>query len=464
MAGIGFELKKLFARKGGFFKLRAMLYSSIVVAGPMIMGAVLLFGQKYLSIRFGAGSYQQDLLIVITTYSLLFPLLLTSFFSYTLSRYIADKLYIKEYNSILSSMYGLILLLLCIGSVGWGIFLYISQLPLLYAVLSFTLFCSAIVVWVQIVYITAIKYYNSILIGFILGVITGLLTGVLLSISGVEVVAAFLAAACIAYGIMLMVYARVLHKHFPIRWKKSFEFLKWLREFPSLSLVGFFTTLGLFIHLMLMWKSPWGVQVIGLFYHAPMHDIPAFFAFTTILVTTVNFVTSVEVNFYPKYQLYLGLINHGGSLIDIKKAYSEMLIVLKQELFYLLLRQMFATIIAIIVGSEIISNLGLGFTNEMIGLFRVLCIGYAFYAFGNSMMLILLYFVDFVGAIFSGLSLLVVNWIGTLITISLSSNYYGFGLLVAGLVMCIVTWVRMVLYTQRLDYHIYCKQPIFVKK
>ncbi len=465
MAGIGFELKKLFEKRGGINKLRATFYSGIVIAGPMLMGAVLLFGQKYLSIRFGASSHEQDLIIVITTYSLLFPLLLTSLFSYTISRYIADKLYIKDYSSILNSMYGLILPLLCVGSVGWAIFIYLSELPLLHGILSFILFCSAIMVWVQITYITAIKYYKDILIGFFIGIFSGLLVGACLFLfAHVEIVSAFLAAACFAYGIMLTIYTLVLHKHFPLGNKPSFEFFKWVKKYPSLTLVGFFTTLGLFIHLMLMWKSPWGAQVIGLFYHAPMHDIPAFFAFLSILVTTVNFVTSVEVNFYPKYRLYFGLINNGGSLVDINKAYDEMLIVLKQELFYLALRQMFTTIIAIIIGSEIISNLGFGFTNEMIGLFRVLCLGYAFYAIGNSIMLVLLYFVDFKGAVFCGFSLLLVNTLVTRYTITLSSNYYGFGLLAAGLMMCLVALSRLTYYTTHLDYYIYCRQPIFTRE
>jgi uncharacterized membrane protein len=467
MAGIGFELKKLYASRGGFSKVRAVFYSSIVIAGPMIMGALLLFGQKYLSIQFGASSHEQDVIIVITTYSLLFPLLLTSFFSYMISRYIADKLYQGEYKNILPSMYGLTSILLLIGSLGWGIFLYLADIPFHYAILSFILFCSALVAWVQITYITAVKYYRDILSGFIAGIFTGLLAGVLLILLfQAEVVTAFLTSACIAYGIMVIVYVYALHKYFPLRalkHKETFEFLKWIKKYPSLSMVGFFTTLGLFIHLMLMWKSPWGIQVIGLFYHAPMHDIPALFAFLSILVTTVNFVTSVEVNFYPKYQVYFGLINNGGALTDIKKAHSEMLIVLKQELFYLALRQMFATIIFVVIVSGIISNLGLGFTHEMIGLYRVMCVGYAFYAIGNSMMLILLYFVDFIGAVFSGFTLLLVNTIGTLYTISLSSNFYGFGFLVAGLTMCLVTLSRLSFYTRRLDYFIFCKQPIFVK-
>ena len=46
MAGIGFELKKLFSNKGIILKARASLYAGLVVAGPMIIGILLLLGAK----------------------------------------------------------------------------------------------------------------------------------------------------------------------------------------------------------------------------------------------------------------------------------------------------------------------------------------------------------------------------------------------------------------------------------
>ena len=44
MAGIGFELKKLFNRRGLFAAFRAYGYAGVVCTGPMLLGAVLLLG------------------------------------------------------------------------------------------------------------------------------------------------------------------------------------------------------------------------------------------------------------------------------------------------------------------------------------------------------------------------------------------------------------------------------------
>ena len=42
MAGIGFELKKLFSRKGLMATVRAYSYATMVCAGPMLLGFLLL--------------------------------------------------------------------------------------------------------------------------------------------------------------------------------------------------------------------------------------------------------------------------------------------------------------------------------------------------------------------------------------------------------------------------------------
>ena len=461
MAGIGFELKRLFSKKGIVLTLRANLYASVVVTGPMVLGILLLLGAKFISTLAGATGHQQDLIIVVITYSLLFSLLLSSLLMFVLARYIADILYVEEYARILPSMYGAISLLLVVGGIGWGTFLYLSRLPLLYSVLSFILFCEGVVVWIQVNYITAIKDYKKILIGFLVGILTGLLVGYLLIQVNFDIVASLLAGACFAYGVVIIIFSIVLHEYFPMGVGSSLRYFEWIEKYPPLTFVGFFTTLGLFIHLMLMWGSPWGVQVHGFFYHAPAHDIPALLAFITGLVSTVNFVTSVEVNVYPRYRRYFSLLNGEGSLGDIDKAHDEMLDVLKQELFYLSLRQIIVTIIAIVVIGEVLLYFNLGFTSVMIGLFRVLCIGYGLFAIGNTMMLFLLYFSQYRDAFVTAMAFLLVNTLGTLFTITLPEIYYGFGFVAAGLAMYLVSLVLLSTYTKRIDYHIFSTQPIF---
>lgn len=461
MAGIGFELKKLFLNKGILLQVRANIYAGLVIAGPTLMGVLLLLGTRYISSFGGATTRQQDLIVVLITYSLLFSLILTSSLLFVLSRFVADMLYINQYERILPSMYGAISLFLVIGTVLWGGFLLINDLKFDYSLYSFILFCEGIVAWVQISYISAVKEYRGILAGFIIGVVSGMLCGYLFILLDYEVVAALLAGACISYGVLIIDFTIIIHSFFPAGAGSPLKFLEWIDKYPQLPYVGLLSTLGLFIHLILMWSSPWGVQVDGFFYHAPRHDIPALLAFLTSLATTINFVTTVEVNFYPKYRLYFSLLNGDGALINIERAYDEMLDVLKQEIFYLAIRQVFITLLSVTLLGELIAYLKLGFSTSMIEVFRVLCVGYGIFAIGNCLLLFLLYFSSNTDALWSVVAFFIVNTAGTYYTIFLPQTYYGFGFVVASVVLYLVALRQLYSYTDRLDYYIFTKQPVF---
>lgn len=461
MAGIGFELKKLFSNKGILLQARANLYAGMVVAGPTLMGVLLLLGTRYISTFGGATTRQQDLIVVVITYSLLFSLILTSSLLFVLSRFVADMLYMNEHDRVLPSMYGAITLFLVVGSILWGGFLLINDLEFNYALYSFVLFCEGVVAWIQISYISAVKEYRGILAGFIIGVASGLLLSLLLILLGYEVVASLLAGACVSYGILIVDFTIVIHGFFPLGTGNPFKFLEWIDKYPQLPWVGLGSTLGLFIHLMIMWGSPWGIQVDGFFYHAPRHDIPALLAFMTSLPTTINFVTTVEVNFYPKYKLYFSLLNGDGALNNIERAYNEMLDVLKQEIFYLAIRQIFITLLSVTFLGELIAYLKLGFSTSMIEIFRVLCVGYGIFAIGNCLLLFLLYFSNNIDALWSVIVFFVTNTAATYYTILLPQTYYGFGFVVAGVVLYLVALRQLYSYTDRLDYYIFTKQPVF---
>lgn len=100
----------------------------------------------------------------------------------------------------------------------------------------------------------------------------------------------------------------------------------------------------------------------------------------TILVTSVNFVVSVEVNFYPRYRDYYSLFNDGGVVGDIVVAEEEMLATLNRELRFCALKQLFVTAAVISLETTVLSALPLGFNNLMHGYFRTLCVGYGLYA------------------------------------------------------------------------------------
>lgn len=460
MAGIGFELKKLFSKKGLFAILRAYGYAGIVCTGPMLLGIVLLLGVRILAGLGGASAHDQDLLICMITYTLLATMILSNVFSMVTTRFTADVIYSDKLSAVMPSFYGSLSLELIFGCVAYGIFLTQAGIPFSYQILCLLLFGELIVVWSEINYLTAIKDYRGILITFFVALLAALGAGYGMVVLHFQIINAMLIAVNLAYGIMMVWYYFLLVRYFPKGEGSAFVFLKWFDRNPALGAVGIFVTLGLFAHLIIMWFSPVGVRVQGLFFGAPQYDVPALFAFLSILVTTVNFVTSVEVNFYPKYRNYFSLFNEGGSLMDIKQAELEMKVTLYKELSYTFTKQFFSTVAFIIVGTILLPRLPLGFNDEMLGIYRVLCVGYAFYAIGNSTMLISLYFSDAKSAFRSSLFFFLFSTAFTILLSSGSIQYYGFGFLIGGIAFSFISIIRLLLYLRNLTYYVLASQPI----
>ena len=454
MAGIGFELKRLFRRKGLFATMRAYGYAGIVCTGPMLLGVLLQVGILVLCGLWGVGRANQDLLVCMVTYTLLASLLLTSFFSMPVTRFLADMLFAEREDEILPSFWGSNTIMLVAGTVLYGVFLLFSGATLLQGLLCLWLFNIMIVNWNGMSYLTAIKDYRGILCSFVAAIGVACLCALAALALGLPPVEGLLASIALGYGVVL------LNRYFPQSDRSPWPFLQWLDQFMPLALTGLLTNLGLFAHLVIIWAGPIGVQVKGLFYGAPYYDVPALIAFLTILVTTVNFVVSVEVNFYPRYRDYYSLFNDGGVVGDIVVAEEGMLSTLNSELRFCALKQLFVTAAVISLETTVLSALPLGFNNLMHGYFRALCVGYGLYAVGNTVMLILLYFTDYKGAVLASGLFAGVAGLATAVSLLLPQQFYGFGFLLGAAVFFIVALLRLDTYTANLPYRILSQQPI----
>lgn len=460
MAGIGFELKKLFAKKGVLNSAKAYGYAAVICTGPMLLGVLLLLGIMALCTFFGVGLHTRELLICMITYTLLASVTVSSFFSMVITRYVADKLFEEKNQAVLPAFWGSTVIMLLVGCVLYGIFLIFSGATLLQGILCFTLFGELIIVWNAMSFLSAIKDYKGIFLSFLTSVAVSILLGALLLWLGRPVIESLLFSVSVGYGVMLIWDVILLHQYFPHTALGAFTFLKWIDAFLPLALSGFFMNIGMFSHLVIMWFSDIGVRVHGLFYGAPWYDVPALLAFMTALMTTVNFVVSVEVNFYPKYRNHYSLYNDKGTIDNIKQAEKEMIGTLKTELFYTALKQLLFTAAVIALGGYLLDLLPLGFNEVMRGYFRTLCVGYGVYAIGNMLMLILLYFTDYKGALITTAIFAVTTVIFSLLSLLFSNIYYGFGFLIAAMIFAFVCAVRLNYFTKRLPYYILSVQPL----
>ncbi len=463
MAGIGFELKKLFKATGVLSKLRAYGYTGMVTAGPMILGFFFLLSIQVIAKRFGFSEQASETLTSIITYSLLASMIYSSIFSMVLTRYVADLLYEHNEEDVIPSLEGILTLMLPSGAVLWGVFLFFSGVTFIQGFLALMLFTTLLAAWTEMNYLSAIKDYRGILISYVGSIVTAIVVAIIgCNIFGGSI-ELMLFSVVLGYGMMMSIDFALLYGFFPNSQKNHFDFLPWFDEYSDLMVIGLTTNIGLFSHLVIAWFSGFGHKIIGLFYSAPQHDISALFAFMTILITTINFVASVEVNLYPKYRKYYDLFNGQGSISEIEQAEKEMLTVLDHELIYTARRQFYGTALILSVGLVILERLPLGFDALMEGYFRILCVGYGAYAVANVLTLVLMYFTAYEDAKKANIVFAVTTTVCSLGSVFLEAKYYGFAFAFGSIVYLIYATSRLMKYTKKLPYHILSTQPMYVE-
>ncbi len=460
MAGIGFELKKLFVGNGVIRKVRAYAYAAVICSGTMLLAIVLLLCIQAFAVYFGLGEHMREVLVVTMIYALLLSMLLTSLLQMFLSRYVADMVYQDHTEKVIPSFVGASLALMLPGGLLYaGIIATAAELSFLQKFLNWLLFMELIPVWLLMAYITAAKDYRSILLTFLYGVALALLGGPLLVWLGAETLTALMAGLAAGYGFMLVGMLRVLLRYFPRGKSSPFGFIAWFSETPDLVLTGFLAMSGAFVHIVLMWFSPLGGSVTGVFRAAPLFDSAAFYAYLVTLPTSINFIVSVEVRFYTAYREYFRAITEGGTMSGIHLARERMERALWQELSNLVAVQLFFLVVYLLLMRWFLPLIG--FTADMLHMFRMMSIGYSLYCIGISFLMLELYFNDRTGALLAAVCFFFGNLAGTLLSLRIGPLFYGTGLIAGGLFMYLAAVPRLYRYVQRIDYHVYCSQPVF---
>lgn len=464
MAGIGFELKKLFNRRGILGRVQAYGYTGVITSGPTIMGILYLLIMSFMARLAGLSDDGRAIAVTMITTALIASLFANSFVSMVVTRYTSDCIYENEYDRVLSSLYGALALVLPVSDVLWLIFLLCNHLSVLQTFLNFTLFNALQVVWLEMNYLSAVKDYKRLLKAYLFSIIISIAsTFLLLLIMGASI-EVLLAGVNIGYLCMMVIDTMILQRTFPKPDGRWFHWLYWAIQYPELIVIGVCSNIGLFAHLIIIWHSSIGVQALGLYYSSPKYDIPAMFAYLTIMITQIGFVASAEVNFYPAYRHYYDLFNSYGSITEIDAEQKHMLSILEREMSYIARRQLIVSALCLALGTAFLDLLPLGFDTLMNSYFRILCVGYGAYAVGNVLMLMQMYFADYKDAAKCALIYAVlVTGLGLLFLL-LPVNMYGFPFAIASIIYYFACWYYLKAYVNRLPYPILEAQPLVKKE
>lgn len=459
MAGIGFELKKLFKKKGVLPGLRACFFSTLITVGPTLFCILMLTILQYFFQTIEIDLEKREVFMSIIIYSFIFSLMLTSGLTMLLSRYVSDKIYKMEEVDILPSLNGAITVYMFLGGILGFTFYYRSPLNLAYKIVAYILFMELNILWIQTVYISALRKYTKIVKGFFMGIFIGiLLVFILVGQLKIEAVIGALVSIDIGFFIILLFFFSNIQGAFRKNKGNCFTFLTYLDKYPSLFFISFIYTLGLYIHNFIFWKGKYQIITDETYVFAPIYDVPAFWAFLSIIPAMVIFAVSFETSFYEKYKKFYDNIINDGIKEDINKSKNEMQIVLFEQLRHVMGIQLVFSGLFLVVGRIFLPLAGL--TNLAIRIFNVLVIGDYAFVIMFIILSILLYFDDRKGALLVVCIFTVLNGLLTELTILMGETYYGLGFMAGAFIALIFGFLRLSYFCKNIDYYTFCSPPI----
>lgn len=463
MAGIGFELKKLFSKEGIISTVFAGLYATIVTVGPTIMVIGCINLMYYLLPYVNIPMYEREVLSSTILYVFVFSLIISSPINIVLSRYTADKIYLEEYDSIMPAMdmgNMVLAILTALTGVPFGIAMYyVGKFPVLYILIAYLFYAGLVFSFYCMTFITLLKEYRKITYSFLFS----LAAGVLFSCAAVfwwkfSVVYAIISALAISFNLIAVLLMVRIRRNFRNHNKRSREVLHYFKKCGLLFAASFFYTLGLYSHNFVFWLfSPYQVVVAKVFVSAPVYDVATYLAMLSNISILVIFMVNVETKFHTAYKLYCESVI-GASGRDILKAKNNMIEVLRKELLYIIQIQMIINICIFVLVIAFASDLSI--TGRVLMIYPIMSVAYMVIFLLQCMTIFQYYLDDGGGAAFTGFLFMVGTAAGSAISMALPPVFAGSGVLAGAFIGFTFAFFRIRHKLIHLDEHIYCRGNI----
>jgi len=461
MAGIGFELKKLYGKNRGITRnVGAIGYSTITTIGPTLIVVGALVITNYLMRRWGISEEEKLIFSGSLLYSFIFPLIITAIFDTVISRYVSDCIFSDQKSKILPAVQGSTVMMTGIlGVLGGGLaaaLYFISGLELLYVIMVYLTMLGVGITFSLSVFATAMKSYRKITMSYFIGAVlivaaASLCCKVFLLSARISMMSGF-AVGFISIAVQLYYY---LHVSFPRGDGSYFAYLTYIKKHALLLCSGLFYILGLYVHNFVYWAdSELQLVAVKILYSAPNYDMASFVAMLTSISAMVIFVVRVETSFYTEYKGYCEAVM-GNSLNKVQFYKEKMLRVLINEVYYISEIQIIITIILMVLSITFLPLIGIG--GITLDIYPVLALGYYAVFIVHILTIFLYYFDDQAGAAGINLAFFLMTWGFTYITRLLGIEFYGLGLVLSGVISWIMAYARLKHMMKIIDYKMFCE-------
>lgn len=465
MAGIGYELKKIFKEESISRLAGGIAYSTIVTIGPtiVVIGTIvaLYIILGFLSVPY----YDRELLSSTILYGFIFSLLVTAPFNGVMSRYIADKIYEEKYDDILPSFYTGIFFSVLLGSIIGIPFVYrlifIGNVDPVFAFVSYGFFIALIITFFSMIYLSATKDYKFIAIFYNVGMVITFCMAILFKYLGLSIIEAILYGLTIGFLIISILEFSYMKKYFKNNSKNYGDCLSYFKEHSDILISNLFYVLGMYIHNFVFWTHPSRIIIAKSYISMQSYDMASFLAMFTNISTIIIFTVMVETKFHTKYQEYNEAVI-GRTWHEIEMTKISMFKLLTDQISYIVNIQFRITGTIFLIGTLLLPRFGFGGSillmyTSLVPTFLVIFLMYSNIVF-------MFYFNHNKSAQNTSLIFCICVFLGSIVSLRLRESFYGLGPFVGAFIGWTYSYFRIKYIERNFDEHIFCKVDIIEQK
>ncbi|WP_432736730.1 exopolysaccharide Pel transporter PelG [Maridesulfovibrio sp. FT414] len=455
MAGIGFELRRMLRKDSYLAEMSAYLYAAMVSSGPWLM-SVLCLAVLGLYSYSGFSRHDQDIFRTTIVYVYAFTLIYVGYIQLVVTRYLADRFYLNDSKVTLTAFWTSAFLVLLAGGVIGGGAIWFFELALTYKIIAVELFLIVAMIWLAMIFLSAVKDFHSIVQAFAIG------TAV--SVGGAFFFYPFMGLDGYLLGytvgqalIFFWLLARLLAEFPPAKvWDP--KMLTYFIKYWELALIGFFFNLAIWVDKILFWFAPDSRMVVPYLRTHDMYEGPIFFAYLTIVPSLAIFLVKIETRFYEHYHDYFAKIIAKKELASIIEEKKGMITMLKESLREILIVQGSLTLVCLLLAPDFIAVAGLSPLQKP--LFQIALVG-ALMQVMLSVAVIILFYFDLRKEVLAVTLVFFLSNSGlTWLSIQLGFTFYGFGYCYSCLISLMFAYYLVSKSVENLEYITFSSQPL----
>lgn len=466
MAGIGFELKKIFKEESLSRTVMGIGYSTVITLGPTfsIMASII---SLYWILNVLSISYTERVLLSSTIlYIFIFSAILTAPFNSVFSRYIADKIYEEKFEDIMPSFYTGMTINTVLGAIiaipfAWRL-ITVGKVSVFYVFQGVLTFLILIITLFTMLYLHATKDYKIITFNFLTGMAIGSISAIIFHrIFHIRAVSAILYGLEIGLFIVAFLEFAYIRKYFYRSSNNYFECVSYIWKHKFIFLSNLFYSLGLYVHNFVFWTTPMNLVSAKSFYSMQAYDMASCLAVFTNISAMIIFTVITETKFHDKYEIYNRSVVT-STLDEIQKHQKAMFRLLSQQVNNIIGIQAIISLVLFLLIVIFLPDYGFG--GLTITIYPSLAAAFYVIFIMYCNIIVLYYFNDSKGTLLVSISFFITTLIASIFATSLPVQFFGAGAFIGAVVGWTVSHFRIHYLEKHFERHIFCNVTIITSK